>query len=127
MNQEANKVDWQMVEALQSYKKKMVEDYRNWTIGKGEATEDKNKRIEDFDKGIRLEKTQLYWKVLNTDINGTSKSVHSFIVKEDRVIRGIARKRGDILKAASWSSPAHNFIRGNILGDYKVRWVGTAI
>jgi hypothetical protein len=33
-------------------------------------------------------------------------------------------KKGDILKAASWNMPAQNAARGNIFGDYIVRWTG---
>ena len=33
-------------------------------------------------------------------------------------------KYGDILKPASFSTPARNAARGNIFGDYKVQWTG---
>ena len=34
-------------------------------------------------------------------------------------------KKGDILKAASWSAPAKNRARGNILeGNYPIQWTG---
>ena len=33
-------------------------------------------------------------------------------------------KKGDILKAAGWATPALNKARGNIFEDYVVRWTG---
>ena len=33
-------------------------------------------------------------------------------------------KKGDILMAAGWSTPALNKARGNIFEDYVVRWTG---
>jgi len=118
--------DNEMVSAVIKYKGKMVADYSSWTIGNRDKTPELESRIKDFEDGIKTEETPLYWKIINTDGNGSHRSVHSFIVKNDKVIRGHERKRGDILKAASWSSPAHNFNRGNILSDsYKVFWVGT--
>lgn len=50
------------------------------------------------------------------------RSAHSFIVKAD----GGKFKAGDILKTASWASPAKNFRRGNVLaGDMKrAYWAG---
>lgn len=48
-----------------------------------------------------------------------------FIVKED----GPKWKRGDMLKSASWKSPAQNFKRGNIFDpeSFKnIRWTGIA-
>ena len=53
----------------------------------------------------------------------TNTSVHSFIVKYD----GDKFKRGDILKAASWGSPAKNFSRGNIFvpeSYARLSWTG---
>ena len=53
---------------------------------------------------------------------GNQEMVWGFIVKED----GPKFRAGDILKAASWSKPARNKARGNILdGDFSmVRWTG---
>ena len=49
-------------------------------------------------------------------------SAHSFIVNTDKDEKF---KKGDILMAASWSTPARNFPRGNIFDDdYNVRWTG---
>ena len=33
-------------------------------------------------------------------------------------------KKGDILKAAGWSTPALNKARGNIFEDYVIKWTG---
>ena len=49
-------------------------------------------------------------------------SVHSFVVKQNGKF-----KEGDILKAASWKSPATNYIRGNInsnTGYHAIKWMG---
>jgi|SRR5210317_812053 len=57
----------------------------------------------------------------------SKKSVHSFIVKEDMYTPGgqIQFKKGDVLKAASWSKPAMNRPRGNIFeGNFPMQWTG---
>ena len=61
-----------------------------------------------------------YFKVISNAWG--SKSVHSFVVKQD----GPKFKAGDILKAASFKAPALNFARGNVLtGDFsRIRWTG---
>jgi hypothetical protein len=73
-------------------------------------------RYKEFGEQLRIEEGKVYIKVISGN------SVHSFIVKEDSG----KFKKGDILKAASWKTPAKNFIRGNIIeGGYTVRWTGT--
>jgi hypothetical protein len=49
-------------------------------------------------------------------------SVWGFIVPDDQDKKF---RKGDILKAAGWSTPARNSARGNILdGGYSVSWTG---
>ena len=114
-----------MADALKEYKKKIGDDYENWTLGSRALLSADNieKRIKEnsvieFKNGIDHICGSKYIKVIRRD-NQTS--VHSFIVNiydDDKF------KYGDILKAASWKTPARNFARGNIFENYKVRWVG---
>lgn len=80
------------------------------------AVKVRKEMVKRFNSGLRVERGSKYMKVVSHN------SVHSFIVvKPDAKF-----KFGDILKAASWATPARNFARGNILtGDFKaVRWPG---
>ena len=114
-----------MAEAFAVYKTKIGEDYENWTLGSRALLSADNieKRIREngvveFKNGIDHVCGSKYIKVTRSD-NQTS--VHSFIVNiydDDKF------KYGDILKAASWKSPARNFARGNIFEEYKVKWTG---
>ena len=114
-----------MSDALKEYKKKIGDDYENWTLGSrallnADSIEKRIRRngVVEFKNGIDHVCGSKYIKVTRSD-NQTS--VHSFIVNihDDKKF-----KYGDILKAASWKSPARNFARGNIFEEYKVRWVG---
>ena len=76
-----------------------------------------------FDPGrfqIGFKGGKKYIKV-TTGSGGTNRSCWGFIVRE-----AFGKfKAGDILKAASWSSPALNQARGNIIdGGYCVQWTG---
>jgi len=67
--------------------------------------------IANFKRDLHIVSGKKYIKVIRT---GTG--VHSFIVKEDMVeSNGKVWKAGDVLKAASYSAPAKNFARGNII------------
>ena len=70
-----------------------------------------------FAEGLEFKMGKKYVKVI------TKGSVHSFIVN---VHDDSNFKFGDILKAASWSTPARNFARGNILeGNFGgIQWMG---
>ncbi len=75
----------------------------------------------EFRDSFRLENGQKYAKVISKN------SVFAFIVKEDMKTKygQPMFKKGDILKAASWSAPAKNRARGNILeGNYPIQWTG---
>jgi hypothetical protein len=72
--------------------------------------------VKEFNRTLTYEIGSRYVKVI------TGTSVHSFICINDM---GKFCK-GDILKAASFKSPAKNFARGNVvLGQYpNVQWTG---
>jgi hypothetical protein len=82
---------------------------------KGEVYTNMN---EEYGNRLRIEEGSKYIKVV------TGHSVHSFIVKKADAKRGW--KEGDILKSASWSTPATNFVRGNVLerNFSRVSWTG---
>jgi hypothetical protein len=114
-----------MEQALENYIKKIGDDYENWTLGSRSLLSDDNiaKRIREnsvieFKDGLEYRKGSKYIKVVKTD---GQESVHSFIVN---IHNDKKFKYGDILKAASWNTPARNFARGNVFENYKVRWVG---
>jgi hypothetical protein len=69
--------------------------------------------------GIEFETGSKYVKVVSIS-GGGSRSVHCFVEKAN----------GNILRAASWKSPARNFIRGNVYDQAsyinRVRWTGVS-
>jgi hypothetical protein len=105
-----------MNEALSKYLEAIKEDYRKWNGSN--PTPIQSEMTKEFEAGLVVEEGSVYLKVISN--KGSSRSVHSFIVKED----GPKFKRGDILKAASWNAPAKNQARGNIFGAYRIRWTG---
>jgi len=82
------------------------------------AEQIRNESIYNFFKGLTYEIGSKYIKVITA--HGPSRSVHSFIVRED----GPKFKKGDILKSATWNAPAKNQARGNIFGQYHISWTG---
>lgn len=104
-----------MREQLEEYLEAIRQDYLRWTEP---DTQVKSEMVESFNQGLCYIETPLYFKVITHQ--GASRSVHSFIVKED----GAQFKRGDILKAAGWNAPAKNKARGNIFGPYHINWTG---
>ena len=108
-----------MYQQLVQYLEAIKADYRSWT-GKHARTDiDQQVRDEmaaEFCDSLTVEEGRKYFRV------STKSGAHSFIVIADDG----KFKRGDILKAASFASPAKNYSRGNILQDgYSVRWTGT--
>lgn len=100
---------------LTPYFDRIIADYKAfWPDWQTDAN--RKAMVEDFIASLRYEVGNKYIKVVKRD------SVHSFIVRHDTG----KFKAGDILKAASWKTPATNFVRGNIFDKTfdRVRWTG---
>ena len=94
---------------------RIVEDYAGFVKGFDHP------RVERFHAGLNILPGRKYIKIIKGDTADDQTSVWGFVVRED----GPKFKRGDILKPASWASPATNKARGNILEDgYSIRWTG---
>lgn len=110
-----------MTEALAKYFEAIKADYLAW--GDPKETDPikldiRRKMIEEFNNGLEVVPGKKYLKIVTA--SGSSRSVHSFIVTADEG----KFKAGDILKAAGWNAPAKNQARGNIFGQYQIRWTG---
>ena len=102
----------------------LVNDYASWQSipAPGEDTTIRDDMLRDFDHGLCYKKGRNYIKIISSR-HGTNKTVHSFIVIKPTKGYEI----GDILKAASWASPATNFKRGNVFDLSSlaaIRWTG---
>ena len=108
---------------IQNYLAHIANDYCAWNTVPDDAdaatVRVRTEMVSRFCAGLTIEEGRKYIKVVS---GGPHRSVHSFIVKQDD---GKFRA-GDILKAASWATPAKNFARGNVLrGEFNaVRWTG---
>jgi len=106
---------------LMTYLNKIRDDYSAWmhrtcTALSKEYWKDPSPRIKEFQDAIEVKFGTKYIKILSGG------SAHSFIVNTDKDAKF---KKGDILMAASWSTPARNKPRGNIFdGVYRVKWTG---
>ena len=106
---------------LDKYLTKITDAYSAWmhrtcTALSKEYWKDPAPRIKEFSEAIEMKFGTKYIKILSGG------SAHSFIVNTDKDKKF---KRGDILMAASWSTPARNKPRGNIFDDaYRVKWTG---
>lgn len=106
-----------MQNELNQYLEAIKADYRKFNAGRENDPVIIN-MTKEFEEGLVIEEGKVYYKVITS--RPGSRSVHSFIVKED----GPKFMKGDILKAAGWSAPAKNSARGNIFGQYQTRWTG---
>ena len=111
-----------MREAIERVLDSMREDYCRWNRSGRDINEKILSDMErDFCEGLEVTEGSRYWKIISDKRN--SRSVSGFICKAgDKKFR-----EGDMLKAASWATPARNFARGNVLdgtGVDTVRWTG---
>jgi hypothetical protein len=90
-------------------------DYRGWTLRSNEYTEINTKMINEFESGLEVKEGQKYFKIISN-----TGGVWGFVVKND----DDKFKAGDILRAASYSSPTRNKARGNVLDGFSVCWTG---
>lgn len=97
-----------MQNELNALKEKAIASYK-----KSNSRDDMQER---FANGFAFKKGKKYIKVTQ------DRAVWCFVVATDDDEKF---RKGDILKAASWSTPARNAARGNILdGNYSVHWTG---
>ena len=116
--------------ALNKYLTAIKEDYAKWNGPKSDATEIQERIREEFIQrffqSITYDVGKKYLKVVERDLSDPTAlmdRVHSFIVMKDND----KFKAGDILMAANYNSPATNGkhpVRGNIFGEYEVKWTG---
>jgi hypothetical protein len=93
------------------------EDYASWTgVGRRDLNDINRKMIAEFNDSLSIQAGRKYIKIVQRG------SVWGFIVADDSDKKF---KKGDILKAAGWATPARNSARGNILeGGYTIQWTG---
>lgn len=105
---------------LREYADFIKQDYINWWSQNGtrELTKTQQEMVDSF--RVDFEPGSSYIRVVQSSDTG-SRSSHSFIV-----VKPGKFKVGDILKSASWRSPAKNFVRGNIFDKTfnRIRWTG---
>ena len=101
---------------IDELKNVIIDDYARFISRAVTLTDaEKAEKVSDFSK-MQVTEGKLYYKVCNK-----RGGAWGFIVKKDNG----KFKAGDILKAASWSSPAKNFARGNIFSNLShFQWTG---
>ncbi len=102
-----------MENEIAKLKDAIINDYLNRpAYNKGETFEKMNR---EFIDGVRIEEGRKYIKII------AGHSVWGFVVAVDNDKKF---RKGDILMAAGYSTPARNKARGNIFENYSVAWTG---
>jgi len=114
---EAVKTDYALSKYLEAIKTDYAEFYKSSLASGRVSKEYVDQRIAEFNSGLKVEYGSKFIRVITQD-----RSAHSFIALRDEG----KFKAGDILKSASWRSPAKNFARGNIFAGTldRVQWTG---
>ena len=110
-----------MQEAISKYLEAVKADYAKFyesSLASGRTSQEyADQRIAEFNSGLKVEYGRKFIRIVTE-----RRSAHSFIALRDEG----KFKAGDILKSASWASPAKNFARGNIFAGTldRVQWTG---
>jgi hypothetical protein len=106
-----------MEKEIETYLNVIKNNYKDWISRSSHLNiEEVSTACQEFESRISVQLGSKYAKIVSTG------SVHSFVVLND----DSKFKKGDILKAASWASPAKNFARGNVVeGKFgSIKWTG---
>lgn len=105
------------IQNLGKYMQAIRDDYARWLLQT--PTDIRIRMTEEFQNSVGFDVGSKYIRVFS---GANQRSVHSFICLKDNG----KFKKGDILKAAGWKSPARNFARGNLIENNfsNVRWTG---
>ena len=91
------------------------EDYKRFSTSSKGISNYGQQQLDRWDDLIKVNEGKKYIKVIRDG------GVFAFICKTDFK----HFKKGDVLKAASWNTPALNKPRGNVLkGNYPIEWTG---
>ena len=104
------------IETLLEVIKNDYADFQDRSNSDGRYTEIQKEMRKEFNENLEVKYGNKYIKIIQNN------SVWGFIVNvdDDKKFR-----KGDLLKPASWATPARNKARGNVLdGGYTVRWTG---
>jgi hypothetical protein len=109
-------------EAKESLLEVMRKDYAAFTLKCSFNEKTFKEAYAETEGMFVIESGRSYDKIVKVD--NAQRSCCGFICRKDNPKKGYVV--GDMLKAASWCSPATNFVRGNIMnGQFeRVRWTG---
>ena len=95
----------------------MADDYASWSCRACRDSAEFTKYVEEYRNLLTVKVGTKYIKIMHDN------AVNGFVVNVEDDPKF---KYGDMLKAASWKTPARNFARGNVFKrDWsRVRWTG---
>ena len=105
---------------IEAIKEASIKDYNLWTADNSNKYNVRDNMQKEFAEGFSHTVGQKYIKMIVK--SGSCPSVHSFVVATDSDSKF---RKGDVLKPATWKTPARNKARGNIFdGDFPMQWTG---